>query len=184
MPSGGGANISSIGAMQTSIRSEQDLDDFMHGLLFNVGGPLLSQTGTDGLEEDFPENNFRICRWGSALTRLWEDCHHAVRVSRMNPAAVTGLGPAPLGNSSSFGQAIGHAIGVNLSAIGQHPPSAKDRQQEKTRPLVGSPKDVARYSSPGAQHSRTKVHVPALGRSQTWKIIQILSVASSNPSED
>ena len=43
-----GANITSIGTMQTSIRSEHDLGDFMHGMLFNLGRPLSSQTGTEG----------------------------------------------------------------------------------------------------------------------------------------
>ena len=57
-----GANITSIGTMQIPIRSEQDLDDFMHGMLFNVGGPLLSPTGTEGWEKDLPENNFGICK--------------------------------------------------------------------------------------------------------------------------
>ena len=114
-----GFNINSIGTMQASIRSEQDLDDFLFALLFQPGGPLLATTGSDGWELNLPQANFRVCRWGAAMTRLWEDCHQAVRVSRMHPGAIT---PSLQGNAATFGQAIGQAIEVNLTARGEEPP--------------------------------------------------------------
>ena len=98
-----GFNTNSVGPLHASTRSEQDLDDFMHGILFQVGGPLLSQTDTDGWGRNLPETNFRICSWGAAMTRPWEDCHQVARLPRMNPASVAGLGLAFMGDSASFG---------------------------------------------------------------------------------
>ena len=43
-----GFGINSIGAMQTTIRTEDDLEDFMHGILFDAAGPNLQRTGTNG----------------------------------------------------------------------------------------------------------------------------------------
>ena len=40
-----GFNIETIGTMQTSLRTEQDLEDFMSGLLFQPGGPMPCVTG-------------------------------------------------------------------------------------------------------------------------------------------
>ena len=76
-----GFGIDTIGTMQTSIRTENDLEDFLHGILFQATGPLLHVTGTEGWEKDLVPDRIRITRWGSSMTRLWEDCHHAVRVS-------------------------------------------------------------------------------------------------------
>ena len=56
-----GFNISSIGTMQASIRSEADLDDFLFAILYQPGGPLLSTTGTEGWELNLPQTNFRVC---------------------------------------------------------------------------------------------------------------------------
>ena len=47
-----GFGINSIGSMQATIRTEDDLEDFMHGILFQPGGPQLQLTGTEGWEKD------------------------------------------------------------------------------------------------------------------------------------
>jgi len=130
-----GFNINSIGTMQASIRTEHDLDDFLFGILFQAGGPLLAQTGTAGWEQNLPETNYRVCRWGAAMTRIWEDCHQAVRASRMHPASASGLAPTLLSSSASFGQAIGQAIEVNLTARGEEPPVPR-MDNKKRRDLL------------------------------------------------
>ena len=127
-----GLNINSIGTMQASIRSETDLDDFLYAILFQAGGPLLATTGTDGWELNLPQNNFRICRWGAAMTRLWEDCHQAVRDLRMHTGTMT---PSIQGNAATFGQAIGQAIEVNLTARGEEPPIPR-MDNKKRRDLL------------------------------------------------
>ena len=112
-----GFGIDTIGSMQASIRTEEDLEDFLHAILFQEGGPLLHVTGTEGWERKLVQDRFRITRWGAAMTRLWEDCHYAVKASR-TAALSTGTNA----NAASFGQAIGQAIEVNLTARGEEPP--------------------------------------------------------------
>ena len=69
------------------------------------------------------------------MTRLWEVCHQAVRISRMNPAAMPGLAPSLLSSPASFGQAIGQAIEVNLTARGEEPPIPR-MDNKKRRDLL------------------------------------------------
>ena len=66
------------------------------------------------------------------MTRLWEDCHRAVRVSRMHPGTMTS---SRQGNAASFGQAIGQAIEVNLTARGEEPPIPR-MDNKKRRDLL------------------------------------------------
>ena len=54
--------INSIGSMQATIRLEDDLDDFMHAILFQPGGPQLQLTGTAGWELDLVQGQFRMTR--------------------------------------------------------------------------------------------------------------------------
>ena len=107
-----GFGINSIGAMQTTIRTEDDLEDFMHGILFDPAGPNLQRTGTDGWEKELTPGNFRMTRWGSALTRIWEDSHWHVRNARSTQSS---------GGTNDI-RAIGNAIEVNLAARGEEPP--------------------------------------------------------------
>ena len=58
-----GFGINSIGAMQTTIRTEDDLEDFMHGILFQPEGPNLQRTGTVGWEREMTPGMFRMTRW-------------------------------------------------------------------------------------------------------------------------
>ena len=157
-----GFNISSIGTMQASIRSEADLDDFLYAILFQQGGPLLSTTGIDGWELNLPQNNFRVCRRGAAMTRLWEDCHQAVRVSRMHPGSMT---PSPQGNAASFGEAIGQAIEVNLTARGEEPPIPR-MDNQKRRELL---EELVVVSN----NSENKAHVHGF----VCPLVDILSLA-------
>ena len=127
-----GFAISSIGSMQASLRSENDLDDFMHAILFQGGGPLLHQTGTMGWERGLQAERFRISRWGATMTRLWEDCHHAVNVYRQSTRTSSALAINP----TSVGQAIGQAIEVNLSARGKEPPVPRMNNNKRRELLV------------------------------------------------
>ena len=94
-----GFGIGTIGSMQASLRSENDLDDFMFAMLFQPGGSLLHQTGMEGWERGLRQDRFRISRWGATMARLCEDCHHAVRMSRQNAGSKSGrnLNPATFG---------------------------------------------------------------------------------------
>ena len=53
-----GSNIETIGTMQTSLRNEQDLEDFMSALLFQPNGPMLSVTGTGAGRKTYFRTNF------------------------------------------------------------------------------------------------------------------------------
>ena len=52
--------IQTIRTMQATLRTEEDLEDFMAGILFQAGGPLLHATGTVGWERDLLQGQFRV----------------------------------------------------------------------------------------------------------------------------
>ena len=127
-----GFGIETIGTMQASLRSEADLDDFLHASLFQENSPLLSITGTDGWERELRQDRFRISKWGAAMTRPREDCHHAARISRQAPA----MGAGQTCNPTSFRQAIGQAIEANPTARGEEPPAPRMDNKKRRELLV------------------------------------------------
>ena len=122
--------VGSIGAIQTTIRSEKELDDFMHAVLSQPSGPLLPQTGTEGMEIGLQADMFRISRWGSAMTRLWEDCHHDVNVCRQTSRSAASVNPM------TMGQALGQAIDVNLSTRGEEFPVPRINNDTRREMLI------------------------------------------------